>query len=79
MDDTVPLAVRHNSQDECDTESHEDVTWVEKYTTQDLRKMKLEADTTAQVIIWLEDDHKPNQAELAMLYGIRFRVVVWYM
>ena len=66
VDDIVPLAVRHISQDESDTEPHEDVTWVEKYTTQDLRKMQLEDDTTAQIIRWLEDDHKPSQAELAL-------------
>ena len=34
VDDIVPLAVRHISQDESDTEPHEDATWVEKYTTQ---------------------------------------------
>ena len=39
---------------------------MEKYTTQDLRKMLLEDDTTAQIIRWLEDDHKPSQAELAL-------------
>ena len=66
VDDIVPLAVRHIAQDESDTEPHEDVTWVEKYTTQDLRKMQLEDDTTAQIIRWLEDDHKPSQAELAL-------------
>ena len=54
VDDIVPFAVRHISQDESDTEPHEDVTWVEKYTTQDLRKMQLEDDTTAQIIRWLE-------------------------
>ena len=54
------------SQDESDTEPHEDGTWVEKYTTQDLRKMQLEDDTTAQIIRWLEDDYKPSQAELAL-------------
>ena len=66
VDDIVPLAVWHISQDESDTEPHEDVTWVEKYTTQDLRKMQLEDDTTAQIIRWLEDDHRPSQAELAL-------------
>ena len=66
VDDIVPLAVRHISQDESDTEPHEDVTWVEKYMIQDLRKMQLEDDTTAQIIRWLEDDHKPSQAELAL-------------
>ena len=66
VDDIVPLAVRHISQDESDTEPHEDVTWVEKYTTQDLRKMQLEDDTTAQIIRWLGNDHKPSQAELAL-------------
>ena len=66
VDDIVPLAVRHIAQDESDTEPHEDVTWVEKYTTQDLRKMQLEDGTTAQIIRWLEDDHKPSQAELAL-------------
>ena len=64
VDGIVPLAVRHMSQDESDTEPHEDATWVGKYTTEDLRKMQLEDDTTAQIIRWLEDDHKPNQAEL---------------
>ena len=39
---------------------------MEKYTTQDLRKMQLEDDTTAQIIRWLDDDHKPSQAELAL-------------
>ena len=67
MDDIVPLAVRHISQDESNTEPHEDATWVEKYTTQDLRKMQLEVDTTAQIIRWLEDDHEPSQAELALV------------
>ena len=28
--------------------------------------MQLEDDTTAQSIKWLEDDHKPSQAELAL-------------
>ena len=66
MDDIGSLAVRHISQNESDTELHEDATWVEKYTTQDLRKMQLEDDTTAQIIRWMEDDHKPSQAELAL-------------
>ena len=66
VDDIVPLAVRHISQDEGDTEPHEDATWVGNYTTQDLRKMQLEDDTAAQIIKWLEDDHKPSQAELAL-------------
>ena len=61
VDDIVPLAVRHISQDESDTEPNEDVTWVENYTTQDLRKMQLEEDTTAQIIRWLEDDHKRSE------------------
>ena len=39
---------------------------MEKYTTQYLRKMQLEDDTTAQIIRWLEDDHKQSQAELAL-------------
>ena len=62
VDDIVPFAVRHISQDESDTEPHENATWVEKYTTQDLRKMQLEDDPTAQIIRWLEDDHKPSQS-----------------
>ena len=84
MDDIVPLAVRHISQDESDTESHEDVTWVEKYMTQDLKKMQLENDTTAQIIRWLEDDHKPSQAELALsspaikyFLLLRRQLIVW--
>ena len=28
--------------------------------------MQLKDDTTAQIIRWLEDDHKPNHAELAL-------------
>ena len=39
---------------------------MEKYTKQDLRKMQLEDDTTAQIIKWLDDDHKPSQAELVL-------------
>ena len=39
---------------------------MEKYTTQDLRKMQQEDDTTAQINRWLEDEHKPSQAELAL-------------
>ena len=66
MDDIVPLAVRQISQDESDIEPHENVTWVEKYTVQDLRKMQLEDETTAQIIRWLEDDHKPSQVYLAL-------------
>ena len=66
VDGIVPLAVRHISQDESDTEPHEDATWIEKYTTQDLTKMQLDDDTTAQIIRWLENDHKPSQAELAL-------------
>ena len=62
----VPLAARHFSQDESDTEPHKDATWVDKYMAQDLRKMQLEDDTTAQIIRWLEDDHNPSQAELAI-------------
>ena len=31
VDDIVPLVVRQISQDESDTESHEDVPWMEKY------------------------------------------------
>ena len=77
MYDIVPFAVRHISQDESDTEPHEDVTWVEKYTTQDLRKMQLEDDTTAQIIRWLEDDHKPSHAELALASpAIKY---VWFL
>ena len=53
VDDIVPLAVRHISQDESDIEQHEDATWVGKYTAQDLRKMQLQDDTTAQIIRWL--------------------------
>ena len=48
-----------------DIKLHEDVTWVEKYKPQDLRKMQLEDEKTARIIRWLEDDHKPNQTELA--------------
>ena len=62
----IPLAVRQISHDESDIEPHEDVTWVEKYKAQDLRKMQLEDEITAQIIRWLEDDHKPGQAELAL-------------
>ena len=36
---------------------------VEKYKAQDLRKMQMEDETTAQIIRWLEDDHKPSQVE----------------
>ena len=61
VDDIVPIAVWHISQDESATE---DATWVERYTTEDLRKMQLEYDTTAQITRWLEDDYKPCQAEL---------------
>ena len=64
MDDIVLLAVRLISQDESDIEPHEYVIWVEKYTTQDQRNMQLEDDTTAQIIRWLEDDHKPSQIRL---------------
>ena len=62
MDDIVSLDVRQISHDESDIEPHEDVTWVEKYTAQDLRKMQLDDETTAQIIRWLEDDHKASQA-----------------
>ena len=62
VDDIVPLAVRQISHDESDIEPHEDDTWVEKYTAQELRKMQLEDETTAQIIRWLEDDHNPSQA-----------------
>ena len=65
MDDIVPLAVRHISQDESDTVPHDDATWVEKYTTQDLRKMQLEYDRTAQIISWIEDYHKPSQVRIS--------------
>ena len=66
VDDLVPLAYRQISHDESDIEPHENVTWVEKYTAQDLRKMQLKDKTTAQIIRWLEDDHKPSQADLAL-------------
>ena len=66
VDDIVPLAVRHISQDETDNEPYEDSIWVEKYTAQDLRNLQPEDDTTDQIIRWLEDDHKPSQAELAL-------------
>ena len=33
---------------------------------QDLRKMQMEDETTTQIIRWIEDDHKPSQAELAL-------------
>ena len=49
-----------------DIEPHENVTWVENYTALDLRKVKLENKTMAQIIRWLEDDHKPSQACLAL-------------
>ena len=35
VDDIVPQAVRQSSHDESDIEPHEDVAYVEKYTTQD--------------------------------------------
>ena len=38
---------------------------MEKYTAQDLRKMQLGDETTAQIIRWLDDGHKPSQAEWA--------------
>ena len=66
VDDIVPLAVQQISHDESDIEAHENVTWLEKYTAQDLRKMQLKDETTAQIIRWLEDDHKPSQADLAL-------------
>ena len=50
VDDIFPLAVRQISHDESDIEPHEDVTWVEKYTAQDLKKMQLEDETTAQIM-----------------------------
>ena len=56
----------HISHDESDIEPHGHVTWVDKYRAQDLRKMQLEDEPTAQIIRWLEDDHKPSQAELAL-------------
>ena len=65
-DDVVPLAVRHISHADSDIESQKDVTWVEKYKAQDLQKRKLEDGKMAQIIRWLEDDHKPSQAELAL-------------
>ena len=65
MDDVVPLAVQQISHYESDIEPKEDVIWVEKYTAHDLRKMKLEDETTAEISRWLNDDHRPSQAELA--------------
>ena len=50
VDDIVSLAVRQISHDESDIEPHEDVTWVKKYTAQDLRKMQLDDETTVQII-----------------------------
>ena len=66
VDDIVPLAVRQISHDESDIDPHEDVTGVENYMAQDLRKMEQQNETTAQIIRWIEDDHKPSQAELAL-------------
>ena len=66
VDDIVLLAVRQISHDESDIEPHENVIWVEKYTAQDLRKMQLDDETTAQIFRWLEDDHKPSHADLAL-------------
>ena len=66
MDDIVPLAVRQISHDESDIEPHEDVIWVDKYTAQDLKNMQLDDETSAQIIRWVEDDHKLSQAELAL-------------
>ena len=60
VEDIVLLAVRQISHDESDIEPHENVNWVDKYTAEDLRKMQLEDETTAQIIRWLEDDHKPR-------------------
>ena len=65
VEDIIRLAVRQISHDESDIEPHEDVTWVEKYTAQNLRMMQLEDETTAQIIRWLEDD-KSSHAELAI-------------
>ena len=65
VDDVVLLTVRHISHDESDIEAQEDVTWIEKYRADDLRKMQLKDETTAQIIRWLEDDHIPSQVELA--------------
>ena len=47
VDDIIHLAVRQISHDESEIEPHEDVTWVEMYTAQDLRKMQLEDEKTA--------------------------------
>ena len=40
VDNEVPFAVRHISHDESDIEPHEDVTCVEQYKAQDLRRIK---------------------------------------
>ena len=83
VDDIVPLAVRQVIDDESDIVPHENVTWVEKYTAQDLRKMQQEDETTARIIRWLEDDHKPSQPDLALaspaikyFWLLRYQLVV---
>ena len=51
MNDVVLLAVRHISHYESDIEPQEDVNWVEKYEARDLRRMQLEDERTAQIIM----------------------------
>ena len=66
VDYVVPLVVRHISHDGSDVEPRVNITWVDKYKAWDLRKMELEDETTAQIIRWLENDHKLIHAELAL-------------
>ena len=73
VDDIVPLAIRHVSHDATDKVPEDDLTWVERYRVEDLRKMQLDDEITSQLIKWLENDQIPTQAELALCSpGIKY-------
>ena len=63
VDDVVPLAVR--SVAFCDN-LRMDNTWVDQFSSEDLRDMQMKDETVGQLLRWIEADYTPSQADLAL-------------
>ena len=63
LDDVVPLAVR--SVAFCDN-LRMDNTWVDQFSSEDLRDMQMKDETVGQLLRWIEADYTPSQADLAL-------------
>ena len=73
VDDIVPLAIRYVSHDATDKVPKDDLTWVERYRVEDLRKKQQDDEITSQLIKWMGSDQKPTHPELALCSsGIKY-------